>query len=250
VWSDGPLDGRTESRIYVLGIMHDHEEVFAHIVDCAGSLGLTVFDMQAAIAYLPSGQLLASLPATPSAVSPSALPKLPVAPVFAATPSEGYLVHVWEEPSQFTYQQIADLVFSRADDVLGQNLRFMVLAEWLNARFPCNTLEPQVWRAGADDGQTEKRVLVLDICARHEEVVAYIVYCADKLSLSVFNRQSETAFPGSGGRLRNWTRADFQSTPSDGMSEPLPDIREAIHQGMMRILSDVGFVYHRRDDSN
>jgi hypothetical protein len=58
VWSDGPLDGRTEERVYVLGISRQHEDVIAHVLRCAGSLGLTVFDMQAAQAYLPSGQVL------------------------------------------------------------------------------------------------------------------------------------------------------------------------------------------------
>ena len=245
VWSDGPLDGRTERRIYVLGIRHNHEAVLAHIVDCAGRLGLTVFDMQSAIAYLPSGQKLAPLPA---AVPPAALPEPPAAPVVAATPAKGYLVHVWDEPVRNMYHEMTDIVCNQADDVLGQNLRFMVLAEWLNAAFPCNTLGPQVWRAGAVDGHTEKRVVVLDICDRHEEVVAYIVKCAARLKLSVFDRQSETAFPADGGRVRNWTRSDLLRAPSERMHEPLPDIRDAIHQGMMRVLGDVGFVYDRTDE--
>ncbi len=252
VWSDGPLDGRTERGIYVLGIRHNHEEVLAHIVDCAGRLGLTVFDMQSSLAYLPSGQTLAPLTdrpdAAPAAVLPAALPEPPLAPAFAATPAQGYLVHVWEEPVRFMYHEVADTVFKRADDVLGQNLRFMVLAEWLNARFPCNTLEPHVWRAGAVDGHTEKRVMVLDICNRHQEVVAYIVACAAKLKLSVFDRQAETAFPGDGGRLRDWTRSDLLGPPRMRKPESLPDIRDAIHTGMMRVLGDVGFVYDRTDE--
>ncbi|NHZ64366.1 hypothetical protein [Massilia genomosp. 1] len=76
VWSDGPLDGKTGERVYVLGISHSHAEVFAHIVECAARLGLTVFDMQAARAYLPSGRMLAQLPAAPVA----ALPEPPAAP--------------------------------------------------------------------------------------------------------------------------------------------------------------------------
>ena len=79
VWSDGPLDGQTDERAYVLGIADRHQEVLAHIVACAGRLGLTVFDGQAGKAYLPSGKTLAS--------GASAPPVMPVAP--PAPPCDG-----------------------------------------------------------------------------------------------------------------------------------------------------------------
>ncbi|WP_167240139.1 hypothetical protein, partial [Massilia genomosp. 1] len=174
--------------------------------------------------------------------------KFPAAPLFVAPAATGYLVHVWEVPCLRNYPEAPAIAFNRAGDVLGQNLRFMVLAEWLNARFPCNTLEPQVWRAGAVDGRTDKRVLVLDICARHEEVLAYIAHCAGRLGLSAFDMQSETAFGGTGGRLRPYVPPAVPAAPTVPMREPLPDMREAIHEGMMRVLGDVGFVYDRTDE--
>lgn len=248
VWSDGPLDGKTEERVYVLGIGDRLAEVFAHIVECAAKLGLTVFDMQSAIAYLPSGQMLAPLPVPMPAAPPPTLPEPSPAPFFVGTAAMADLVLVWEEPRLLNYHEADDIVFNRAGDVLGQNLRFMVLAEWLNARFPCNPLEPQVWRAGAVDGRTEKRALVLDICARHEEVVAYIFDCASSLGLSAFDMQSETALNASGWQLRPFVPPAVPAKPSVPMHEPLPDIREAIYAGMMRVLGDVGFVYDRTDE--
>ena len=58
VWSDGPLDGVTDSKIYVLGIASDIPEVQPFVVATANFLGLTVFDMQVGKAYLPSGEIL------------------------------------------------------------------------------------------------------------------------------------------------------------------------------------------------
>ncbi len=246
VWSDGPFDGKTEERVYVLGVSDRHEEVLAHVVECAARLGLTVFDMQSAIAYLPSGQMLAQLPAAP----PAPLPEPPAAPRFVATPAIGYLIHVWEVPRVNNYHEAPDIAFNRGGDVLGQNLRFMVLAEWLNARFPCNTLEPQAWRAGAVDGRTDKRVLVLDICDRHEEVVAYIFHCASKLGLSAFDMQSETALNVMGWQLRPYVPPAEPAAPTVPMREQLPDIRDAVHEGMMRVLGDVGFVYDRTGEGH
>jgi hypothetical protein len=161
-----------------------------------------------------------------------------------------YVIHVWEVPVLNNYHEVPDIVFNRGGDVLGQNLRFMVLAEWLNARFPSNTREPQVWRAGEVDGRTGKRVLVLDICDRHEEVVAYIFHCAGRIGLSAFDMQSETALDGSGGRLRPYVGPAVPAAPTVPMHEPLPDIREAVYEGMMRVLGDVGFVYDRTDEGH
>ena len=217
--------------------------MLAYILECAAKLGLTVYDMQSTIAYLPSGRTLTQLAAAP----PAALPEPAAASPFVPPPATGYLVHVWELPRLNNYNEMPDIAFNRGDDVLGPNPRFMVLAEWLNARFPCNTLEPQVWSAGAVDGRTEKRVLLLDICDRHEEVVAYIWHCASRLGLSAFDMQTETALNKSGWKLRPYVPPAVPATRDARMREPLPDIREAIDEGMMRVLGDVGFVYDRTD---
>lgn len=58
VWSDGPLDGVTDERCYVLGISQHHSEVRQHLVACASRLGLTCFDMQDGRLFLPDGSVL------------------------------------------------------------------------------------------------------------------------------------------------------------------------------------------------
>lgn len=70
VWSDGPLDGRTEQRALVLGIAHDHEQVLEFVALTATELGLCVFDMQELKAYLPDGIVLdADRPVSAAATS-------------------------------------------------------------------------------------------------------------------------------------------------------------------------------------
>jgi len=59
VWTDGPLDGVCDSGAYGLGIMTDYvDEVQPFVVAEANKLGLTVYDMQMGLFYLPSGQIL------------------------------------------------------------------------------------------------------------------------------------------------------------------------------------------------
>jgi hypothetical protein len=77
VWSDGPLDGKTDERAYVLGIRGRHEEVVDHIVKSAAKLGLTVFDMQSGIAYLPSGKALTKQSAAELTKKSAAAPAAP-----------------------------------------------------------------------------------------------------------------------------------------------------------------------------
>ncbi len=58
-WSDGPLDGRSDSPVYVLGLQAGMlGEVHPFVVSSANALGLIVYDMQAAEAYLPGGRVL------------------------------------------------------------------------------------------------------------------------------------------------------------------------------------------------
>jgi hypothetical protein len=59
VWTDGPLDGKTNRQVYGLGVDTDYLNVMVPFVAAtAGALGLTVYDMQAGEVYLPSGQVL------------------------------------------------------------------------------------------------------------------------------------------------------------------------------------------------
>jgi len=59
VWSDGPLNGLTRSKVYSVGILSDHIDVVQpFVVETATSLGLVVFDEQQGCAYLPGGNVL------------------------------------------------------------------------------------------------------------------------------------------------------------------------------------------------
>lgn len=59
VWTDGPLDGASDSGVYSLGIQWQHlEAVQPFVVETATALGLVVFDDQQGAAYLPGGSVL------------------------------------------------------------------------------------------------------------------------------------------------------------------------------------------------
>jgi hypothetical protein len=59
VWSDGPLDGRTDTPVYGLGVQSGHlGAVLPFAVAKAGELGLTVYDTQAGEVHLPGGKVL------------------------------------------------------------------------------------------------------------------------------------------------------------------------------------------------
>lgn len=61
-WSDGPLDGKTESAVYAIGLNRSRlEKVRPFVLEQAKALGLQVMDEQAGEVYLSSGQVL-SLP--------------------------------------------------------------------------------------------------------------------------------------------------------------------------------------------
>ncbi len=58
-WSDGPLDGQTDSPVYSLGVQATMLGVVVPFVaTTANALGLTVYDTQAAQVHLPSGKVL------------------------------------------------------------------------------------------------------------------------------------------------------------------------------------------------
>ena len=70
VWSDGPLDGKTERAVYSIGIQTGFVNVVVpFVVSTASALGLTVYDMQAGEAHLPTGAVL-TLPGRTSIVYP------------------------------------------------------------------------------------------------------------------------------------------------------------------------------------
>lgn len=57
VWTDGPLDGKTDSQVYGIGILSQHlDEVFPFVLETAGKQRLCVYDTQSGIAYAPDGQ--------------------------------------------------------------------------------------------------------------------------------------------------------------------------------------------------
>lgn len=61
-WSDGPLDGKTESAVYAIGLNRSRlEKVRPFVLEQAKALGLQAMDEQAGEVYLSSGQVL-SLP--------------------------------------------------------------------------------------------------------------------------------------------------------------------------------------------
>ena len=58
-WSDGPLDGKTDSPVYTLGVQTAMlGEVVPFVAGTANGLGLTVYDTQAAEVHLPGGTVL------------------------------------------------------------------------------------------------------------------------------------------------------------------------------------------------
>lgn len=74
VWSDGPLDGRTDEPVYSIGIRSQAlDEVAPFVVETARALGLTVLDEQAGVVYLPDGRALdhrGAVPERPPLPSP------------------------------------------------------------------------------------------------------------------------------------------------------------------------------------
>lgn len=58
VWTDGPLDGATNRRCYTVGIARHHWVVRDHIFTSASLLGLTCFDEQEGIVFLPGRLIL------------------------------------------------------------------------------------------------------------------------------------------------------------------------------------------------
>ncbi|MBL8361849.1 MAG: hypothetical protein JNN18_15255 [Rubrivivax sp.] len=55
-WSDGPLDGRTESSVWAIGLNRDRlDEVLPFVRSVARSIGLSVWDEQAGCAWLANG---------------------------------------------------------------------------------------------------------------------------------------------------------------------------------------------------
>jgi hypothetical protein len=58
-WSDGPLDGETDSPVYSVGVQPAMlGKVVPFVAATAGALGLLVYDMQAAEVHLPGGRVL------------------------------------------------------------------------------------------------------------------------------------------------------------------------------------------------
>jgi len=59
VWSDGPLDGVSDTAVYSVGIRTEHlKEVVAFVVEVATSLGLVTYDPLNGTAWLPGGLVL------------------------------------------------------------------------------------------------------------------------------------------------------------------------------------------------
>jgi hypothetical protein len=59
VWSDGPLDGKTETPVYGVGVSTSHlDAVVPFVAATARDLGLMVYDTQAGEVHLPSGRVL------------------------------------------------------------------------------------------------------------------------------------------------------------------------------------------------
>lgn len=70
VWSDGPLNGKTERAVYSIGIQTGFVNVVVpFVVSTASALGLTVYDMQAGEAHLPNNVVL-TLPGRTAIVYP------------------------------------------------------------------------------------------------------------------------------------------------------------------------------------
>jgi len=150
-----------------------------------------------------------------------------------------YVIHVWEEPRPASLDDAVRIAFDLGEDVIGQNPGFLVLAGRLVARYPCITTDPDgVWSDGPLDGKTEERAYVLGISDRHAEVVAFVVECAGKLGLTVFDMQAGCAWLPSGRLLETGAAAPAWIDQLSPM-----DIRAAVLDGLMRVLGPYGFVY-------
>lgn len=158
-----------------------------------------------------------------------------------------YVLHIWETPLPASLDEAAHVAFDLGGDQLGQNPGFLVLAGRLTARYPCITVEADsVWSDGPLDGQTGERVYVLGVSGRHAEVIAYVAQCAGKLGLTVFDMQAALAYLPSGQVLSQGPAARIaapDAPPCDGLS--VGDVRLAIHEGMMRVLGEIGFIHNK-----
>jgi hypothetical protein len=161
-----------------------------------------------------------------------------------------YVLHIWETPLPASFDEAAHVAFELGGDQVGQNPGFLVLAGRLTARYPCITVEAgSAWSDGPLDGKTGERVYVLGVSERHAEVIAYVAQCAGKLGLTVFDMQASRAYLPSGQVLTQGptTRvAAPEAPPCDGLRAG--DVRIAIHEGMMRVLGELGFVHDRTDE--
>lgn len=159
-----------------------------------------------------------------------------------------YAIHLWEDPRPATLAEAVHIAFELGEEDIGQNPGFIVLAGRLKARFPCITTLPAdegVWSDGPLDGKTSSRALVLGIRERHEEVVAFVVECAGKLGLTVFDMQTATAYLPSGAVLAQAGDAP-KAAPEKWIDDlSVRDIREAVHEGLMKVLGGYGFVHDR-----
>lgn len=150
-----------------------------------------------------------------------------------------YVIHVWEEPRPASLDDAVRIAFDLGEDVIGQNPGFLVLAGRLVARYPCITTDPDgVWSDGPLDGKTEERAYVLGISDRHAQVVAFVVECAGKLGLTVFDMQAGCAWLPSGQLLETGAAAPAWIDQLSPM-----DIRAAVLDGLMRVLGPFGFGY-------
>jgi hypothetical protein len=58
-WSDGPLDGDSETAVYGIGINHDRtDEVVPFVISTARALGLNVLDEQRGICFMKDGTVI------------------------------------------------------------------------------------------------------------------------------------------------------------------------------------------------
>jgi hypothetical protein len=59
VWTDGPMDGKTDCAVYGIGVVTDYlGEVVPFVAREANALGLVMYDMQTGDAHLPDGTVL------------------------------------------------------------------------------------------------------------------------------------------------------------------------------------------------
>lgn len=160
-----------------------------------------------------------------------------------------YVLHVWEHDPLPTHILAAAELHRRLSAQRGdQNPKFIAFAKQLTERYPCDSDENDddlggVWSDGPLDGITSRAVYSLGI--QTVEVMPFLVECANRLGLTVYNDQAGEAYlPG--GRVLTLpgqppSLMDVPYVPDPNRFETRAQIAEVIMAGLQPLMEESGF---------